>query len=101
MDVWQSVSVAVSQRCVPGTEFQRLIPDSGPVTQNPAGVKRIVFCTGKVYYELTKERKAHGMEDMVAIARMEQVATHTLNTYTGIHLRAPTYIKVWARKMLS
>lgn len=71
------------------------------MTQNPAGVKRIVFCTGKVYYELTKERKAHGMEDMVAIARMEQVATHTLNTYTGIHLRAPTYIKVWARKMLS
>ena len=40
-------------------------------------MKRIVFCTGKVYYELTKERKTHGMEDTVAIARVEQVHTHT------------------------
>lgn len=93
--VWQWVSVAVSSCCAPGTDFQRLIPDNGPVAQNPAGVKRIVFCTGKVYYELTKERKAHGMEDTVAIARMEQVATHTLNT-SGLPHRA-----VCTRKMLS
>lgn len=36
-------------------------------------MKRLIFCTGKVYYELTKERKSRDMERTVAIARMEQV----------------------------
>ncbi len=57
----------------PGTHFQRVIPDDGPLTQNPSEVKRIVFCTGKVYYELTRERKTRNMEDSVAITRIEQV----------------------------
>lgn len=51
-----------------------MIPDDGLVTQNPSEVKRIVFCTGKVYYELTRERKARNMDDSVAITRIEQVA---------------------------
>ncbi len=50
-----------------------MIPDNGPVAQNPSEVKRIVFCTGKVYYELTRERKTRNMEDSVAITRIEQV----------------------------
>lgn len=57
----------------PGTHFQRVIPETGPAAQNPANVKRIVFCTGKVYYEINRERKARGMEDSVAIVRIEQV----------------------------
>ncbi|XP_031659103.1 2-oxoglutarate dehydrogenase, mitochondrial isoform X2 [Oncorhynchus kisutch] len=52
---------------LPGTHFQRLIPDSGPVCENPEAVKRIVFCTGKVYYELTRERNNRGNDDTVAI----------------------------------
>uniref|UniRef100_A0A673XKJ0 2-oxoglutarate dehydrogenase complex component E1 n=1 Tax=Salmo trutta TaxID=8032 RepID=A0A673XKJ0_SALTR len=59
---------------LPGTHFQRLIPDSGPVCEKPDGVKRIVFCTGKVYYELTRERKNRGMDNTVAIARIEQLS---------------------------
>lgn len=61
--------------CV-GTHFLRVIPDEGLAAQNPAAVKRLLFCTGKVYYELTRERKARDMEGDVAIARIEQV-THT------------------------
>ncbi|CAB1332360.1 unnamed protein product, partial [Coregonus sp. 'balchen'] len=47
---------------LPGTHFQRLIPDSGPVCEKPDGVKRIVFCTGKEehknqgYYDYVKPR---------------------------------------------
>lgn len=33
----------------------------------------MIFCTGKVYYELTKERKSRGLEETVAISRIEQV----------------------------
>lgn len=37
----------------------------------------MVFCTGKVYYELNKERKNRGMDASVAIARIEQVGMWT------------------------
>lgn len=56
-----------------GTHFKRLIPEEGPASQNPAGVKRIIFCTGKVYYDLIKERKNKEMDEEVAISRIEQV----------------------------
>lgn len=61
-------------RSVTGTNFQRVIPDSGPAAQNPEGVKRLLFCTGKVYYDLTRERSARKMEADVAITRVEQVS---------------------------
>lgn len=57
-----------------GTNFLRVIPESGPAAQNPDNVKRVLFCTGKVYYELTRERKARDMEPDVAITRVEQVS---------------------------
>lgn len=58
----------------PGTHFLRVIPDSGPAAQSPERVKRVLFCTGKVYYDLTRERKARQMEADVAITRVEQVS---------------------------
>ena len=58
---------------VAGTRFKRLIPDQGPANQSPAQVKRVIFCSGKVYYELAKERKLHNLESDVAIVRLEQV----------------------------
>lgn len=36
-------------------------------------MKRVIFCTGKVYYELAKERKQQKLEKDVAIVRLEQV----------------------------
>lgn len=60
-----------------GTHFRRLIPEEGSASQNSAGVKHLIFCTGKVYYDLTKERKTRGLEDLVAISRIEQVPAHT------------------------
>lgn len=56
-----------------GTHFQRVIPEDGPAAQNPGNVKRLLFCTGKVYYDLTRERKARDMVEQVAITRIEQV----------------------------
>lgn len=56
-----------------GTKFLRLIPDESPASRRPGGVKRLVFCTGKVYYELAKERRRLNLEGEVAIVRLEQV----------------------------
>nr|XP_057916794.1 2-oxoglutarate dehydrogenase-like, mitochondrial isoform X3 [Doryrhamphus excisus] len=57
-----------------GTRFKRLIPDQGPSGQSPDRVRRLIFCTGKVYYELSKERKQQNLENEVAIIRLEQIS---------------------------
>jgi 2-oxoglutarate dehydrogenase E1 component len=48
--------------------FQRVIPDT--VVQ-PANVRRILLCSGKVFYDLAAERRRLARED-VAIVRLEQ-----------------------------
>ncbi|XP_037934155.1 2-oxoglutarate dehydrogenase, mitochondrial isoform X5 [Teleopsis dalmanni] len=59
---------------VEGTEFQRIIPDNGPAGENPDCVKKVVFCSGKVYYDLTKARAERELENEVAIVRLEQIS---------------------------
>uniref|UniRef100_A0AAY4ATS3 2-oxoglutarate dehydrogenase complex component E1 n=1 Tax=Denticeps clupeoides TaxID=299321 RepID=A0AAY4ATS3_9TELE len=59
---------------LPGTHFSRVIPEQGPAAQNPTGVKRVLFCTGKVYYEFTRERKNRNLDESVAIVRVEQLS---------------------------
>lgn len=56
-----------------GTSFQRVIPEDGAPARAPARVRRLIFCTGKVYYDLVKERSTQGLEEQVAITRLEQV----------------------------
>ena len=54
-----------------GTSFQRVIGDS--TCAGGSGVSRVVFCSGKIYYELLKERERQGLDNNVAILRVEQV----------------------------
>ena len=51
-------------------QFQRVITGSSQV--DPAKVKRVLLCTGKVYYDLLDTRRKLGRED-VAIVRLEQL----------------------------
>jgi 2-oxoglutarate dehydrogenase E1 component len=54
-----------------GSCFQEVLPD--PMAfENPADVKRVVFCTGKVFYDLAAHRAAAGITD-TAIIRIEQL----------------------------
>ncbi len=54
-----------------GSCFQEVLPD--PMAfENPADVKRVVFCTGKVFYDLAAHRTAAGITD-TAIIRIEQL----------------------------
>jgi 2-oxoglutarate dehydrogenase E1 component len=49
--------------------FQRIIGDA---EVPPKKVKRVLLCSGKVYYDLAEHRRAEGRED-VAIVRFEQL----------------------------
>jgi 2-oxoglutarate dehydrogenase E1 component len=51
-----------------GGSFQEVIPD----TVDPQGVRKIVFCSGKIYYDLVAAREAKGVSD-VAIVRVEEL----------------------------
>jgi 2-oxoglutarate dehydrogenase E1 component len=60
---------------VDGTKFQRLIPEQGAaVEENAEQVKTLLFCSGRVYYDLSKERDAKHRTADVAIARVEQLS---------------------------
>ena len=52
-------------------EFQLVIPETDPEIK-PASVKRVVLCSGKIYYELLSERRTKKQDD-VAIIRIEQL----------------------------
>ncbi|EDO36943.1 predicted protein, partial [Nematostella vectensis] len=56
-----------------GTSFRRIIPDEGPASENPEKVRKLLLCTGKIYYELFKERSKRGLTEDIAITRLEQV----------------------------
>ncbi|ETE69015.1 2-oxoglutarate dehydrogenase-like, mitochondrial, partial [Ophiophagus hannah] len=59
---------------VPGTKFKRVIAEEGVAAESPGDVNRVIFCTGKVYYDLVKERKSQDLEKAVAIIRLEQIS---------------------------
>jgi 2-oxoglutarate dehydrogenase E1 component len=50
--------------------FQRILPDAP--ARDPKSVKRILICSGKIYYELMNKREEAKRQD-VAILRMEQL----------------------------
>ena len=62
-----------------GIRFRRLIMDEGVTSRQPHspqenGVKRLVLCSGKIYYELAQERAKRGLNDQVHICRLEQIS---------------------------
>ena len=54
-----------------GTCFQEILPDQ-MAFENPSEVTRVVFCSGKVYYDLVAHRKEHEITG-TAIVRVEQL----------------------------
>ena len=55
----------------PGSRFHRVIAEIGPIAADDL-VRRVVLCSGKVYFDLVKARAASG-DDRVAVVRVEQL----------------------------
>ena len=61
----------------PGSTFHRVLWDDGDVRLNntlqaPEKIRRVVLCTGKVYFDLYEAREALGIDD-VYLMRIEQL----------------------------
>lgn len=50
-----------------GKTFLRVMPDDDV---NPAATRKVIFCSGQVYYDLINEREKLGKKD-IAILRLE------------------------------
>lgn len=57
-----------------GTRFCRVFPEADKsISSRPEKVKRLVFCSGKVYFDVIAEREKRQLTD-VAVVRLEQLA---------------------------
>ncbi|XP_072342130.1 2-oxoglutarate dehydrogenase complex component E1 [Scyliorhinus torazame] len=83
---------------LPGTEFLRGIPEDGPAAEKPEQVKRVLFCTGKVYYELAKERKTRELEAEVAITRLEQLSPFPFDVVEQEARKYPNAELLWCQE---
>lgn len=61
--------------------FEVIIPDSAKI--EPKAIKRIVFCSGKVYYDLDEAREVHDLGS-VAIVRIEQLYPFPIDQYAEV-----------------
>ncbi|XP_046421047.1 2-oxoglutarate dehydrogenase, mitochondrial isoform X5 [Neodiprion fabricii] len=80
------------------THFLRVIPEEGPAAQNTNNVKKLLFCSGKVYYDLTKARKEKQLEDTVSIARVEQISPFPYDLVKKEAEKYPNAELVWTQE---
>ncbi|MFM8518672.1 MAG: 2-oxoglutarate dehydrogenase E1 component [Nevskiaceae bacterium] len=76
--------------------FRNIIDEVDPV--DPAKVRRVVFSSGTVYFDLLKARRALAAED-VALVRLEQIYPFPADEYTAIIARYPNAAEiVWCQE---
>ncbi|KAM0030997.1 putative oxoglutarate dehydrogenase (succinyl-transferring) [Helianthus debilis subsp. tardiflorus] len=80
-----------------GTRFKRLIKDQSGHSDLEEGIRRLVLCSGKVYYELDEKRKSTENKD-VAICRVEQLCPFPYDLIQRELKRYPNAEIVWCQE---
>ncbi|VDK70922.1 unnamed protein product [Dibothriocephalus latus] len=91
---------------LPGTSFRPYIPDSGPASENPEQVKKLILCSGKatflslpqVYYDLVKQVNSSEMSRDIAISRIEQLTPLPYDLIKEDIERYPNAVVQWAQE---
>uniref|UniRef100_A0A8D8L8Q2 2-oxoglutarate dehydrogenase complex component E1 n=1 Tax=Cacopsylla melanoneura TaxID=428564 RepID=A0A8D8L8Q2_9HEMI len=81
-----------------GTEFRRVIPEESVAAQNPKKVEKIIFCTGKVFYDIRKARDEKNLGEKIAIARVEQISPFPFDLVKAECAKYPNAKIVWAQE---
>ncbi|XP_037874726.1 2-oxoglutarate dehydrogenase complex component E1 isoform X1 [Bombyx mori] len=81
-----------------GTNFKRVIPEEGPASENPQNVRKLAFCSGRVYYDLLKQRRDKGLEKDIAIARLEQISPFPYDQVKAEIAKYPNAQLVWSQE---
>lgn len=74
----------------PDAYFHRCLLESDPVVNATPDedIRRVIFCTGKIYYELATYRKKHDIKD-VAIIRIEQITPFPFDRVAETYQKYP------------
>jgi 2-oxoglutarate dehydrogenase E1 component len=78
--------------------FQTVIPEQDAAIDKKADkVKRVIACSGKVYYDLVKKRTENGVSD-VAIIRVEQLYPFPHKAFAAVIKKYPNAVDiVWCQ----
>ena len=80
---------------ITGGSFHRVLDDA---SVEPSNVRRVIACTGKIYYELLAARTARGRDD-VALVRIEQLYPLPRTELAAALARYPAATSlVWAQE---
>ena len=90
---------------LPGTSFHRVLRDQAEVVPGATTIqlvpddqiKRVVLCTGKVYFDLMEEREKRG-ENRIQILRIEQLYPFPENVLAQELNRFPKAEIVWCQE---
>ncbi|MGB3545838.1 MAG: 2-oxoglutarate dehydrogenase E1 component [Saprospiraceae bacterium] len=81
-----------------GTSFHRILPEAFPKDiAKDKDIKRVLICSGKVYYDLLEAREDKGVKD-VAIIRMEQLYPFAHNSLKEELVKYPNAEVIWCQE---
>ncbi len=80
----------------PGSRFRRVLPETETLVADEE-IRRVVLCSGKVYYDLFEERAKRNIDD-VAVIRVEQLYPWPKETVLQQLSRYPNAEVVWAQE---
>lgn len=82
-----------------GTQFERVLPEAHPesLVSQASEIRRVIFCSGQVYYALLKARESLGCKD-VALIRIEQYSPFPFEIVRDQVDLYPNAEVVWAQE---
>ena len=80
-----------------GQTFHRVLYEDNVQLVEPKKIRRVVLCTGKVYYDLHADRESRGIND-VAIVRLEQLYPFPVKALSQELAKYPNADVVWCQE---
>ncbi|MEE8332467.1 MAG: 2-oxoglutarate dehydrogenase E1 component, partial [Alphaproteobacteria bacterium] len=80
----------------PTTFFRRVLPETDELVADDK-IRRVVLCSGKIYYDLYAERSERGIDD-VALVRLEQLFPFPARSLTAELTRYKKADVVWCQE---
>src|SRR5690606_21185537 len=75
--------------------FKEIIDDS--FVDNPSAVKKVIFCTGKIYFDLAERQQNENRKD-VALVRIEQLYPFPYKALSALYSKYGKAIWYWVQE---
>ncbi len=89
--------VSKKEAFTPDNNFQEYYDDPAVTDKNAKDIKRVLFCSGKIYYELLAKKQEDKRDD-VAIVRFEQLYPFPQKNIDALMKRYATAEKCWVQE---